>query len=224
MKRFGGKNLLIIGDSIINGSGNGDFGVGEYLAKDMGFTLFKYCVGGARVGYNEGKSWVVEQVIKAIEDKVSPDYIVFDGFTNDCFKTDGVNFDVPLGNIPQEEVNIYNVSRRDDFSMCFKAVAGALKKYFAGAKILFLRPHKMGRREEIAQREYGDRAAEICKSYGIAIADIYNDSDMDTFNPVYRDKYTHDSYGWGRGDSTHPNALGYEEKYMPLVEAEILKL
>ena len=61
-----GKKLLVFGDSIINGSGNNNFGVGEYLERDYGVKLYKYCIGGARVGFVEGKSWVVEQVRKII--------------------------------------------------------------------------------------------------------------------------------------------------------------
>ena len=57
MSGFGGKNLLLLGDSIMYGSGNGGVGVGEYLSADLGFNLIKYCVGGARVGYREGKSY-----------------------------------------------------------------------------------------------------------------------------------------------------------------------
>lgn len=221
---FKGKNLLVLGDSIMNGSGNGDFGVGEYLAKDMGFTLYKYCIGGARVGFFAGTSWVVDQVKKAVNDGVKPDYIVFDGFTNDCCKSDGENFDVPIGNMPAGEININNVSTTDDFSTCFSAVCLALTQNFADAKILFVRPHKMGRREDEGQRRYGDRAAEICAKYNIAVADIYGSGKMNTFIPELRDKYTFDSYDWGRGDCTHPNTLGYEEIYMPFIEGELVKL
>ena len=39
---FIGKTLAVFGDSIINGSGNDNFGVGEYLIKDYGFVLLKY--------------------------------------------------------------------------------------------------------------------------------------------------------------------------------------
>ena len=86
---FSGKTLLVLGDSIMYGSGNGGKGVGEYLGERFGFILKKYCVGGARVGYYEGKNWLVEQVRSAILDGISPDYIIFDGFTNDCNMTDG---------------------------------------------------------------------------------------------------------------------------------------
>ncbi len=84
-----------------------------------------------------------------------------------------------------------------------------------------MRPHKMGRRGAGVQKIYGERATEICKMYGIAVADIYNDSGLDTFDCVQRDRYTADTYGWGKGDCTHPNAKGYIEKYMPLIEKEI---
>ena len=82
----------------------------------------------------------------------------------------------------------------------------------------------MGRREEEAQRVYGDRAAEICRKNGIAVADVYNKSCLDTFSADDRDKYTADTYGWGKGDCTHPNAAGYEKFYMGLIEKVLKEL
>lgn len=219
------KTLALFGDSIMYGSGNGGTGVGEYLAKDLGFRLLKYCIGGARMGYHEGKSWIVEQVRVAIRDKIEPDYIVFDGFTNDCFKTDGVNFDVPLGETVNKPDDILSLTDEfSDFSRCFEITVAAFKKYFPKAKLLFVRPHKMGRREDEAQRVYGDRAAVICKKYGVKIANVYGESGLDTFNEDHRDRYTADTYGWGKGDCTHPNAAGYEKFYMPIIEKQIKEL
>lgn len=221
MTDFSTKNLAVFGDSIINGSGNGNFGIGEYLAKDFGFNLLKYCVGGARTGYCKGKGWIVEQVRAAVNDKIQPDYIVFDGFTNDCCKTDGLNYDVPLGELKAGNIaeDIFAVSEENTtFSQCFEVIVCAFKKYFPSAKIIFVRPHNMGRRGEEIQRIYGERAVEICRAYGVAVADIYKESDLNTFLPDHRDLYTADTYNWGRGDGTHPNARGYEEKYLPVIE------
>ena len=216
------KTLVVFGDSIMYGSGNDGFGVGEYIVKDFGVRLMKYCVGGARVGYYEGKNWVVEQIIKAINDGILPDLIVFDGFTNDCFRTDGVNFDVPLGEAGVTD--IFEISKNSSFTECFESVVCAFKKFFPSAKIIFVRPHKMGRREEEAQRVYGERAVEICKKHNVAVADIYAESGLNTFLPDHRDKYTADTYGWGKGDSTHPNADGYEKFYIPIIEKIIKEL
>lgn len=224
---FTGKNLAVFGDSIMYGSGNCGFGVGEYLKKDMGFEITKYCICGARTGYYEGKNWIIEQVRQAIADKIQPDYIIFNGFTNDCYRTDGVNFDVPLGEISKgfDGFDITAVSKENTtFSNCFENILSAFKSYFPNAKVLFIRPHKMGRREEEAQIIYGERAVALCEKWGITVADIYTESGLDTFIPEHRDLYTNDSYGWGKGDSTHPNTLGYEKFYMPIVEQKIKEL
>ncbi|MCD8040795.1 MAG: SGNH/GDSL hydrolase family protein [Clostridia bacterium] len=225
MTEFEGKSLFVFGDSIMNGSGNNDFGIGEYLARDMGFELHKYCVGGARVGYDQGKSWVPEQVIKAIEDGAKADYIVFNGFTNDCNVTPPNDFpDVDLGEFPQSYAagDVYTLTKKQaDFSRCFDSVVYTFLTYFPAAKILFVRPHNMGRRTDVLQKLYGERAVEICKKWSVPVADIYHESCLNTFISQHRDLYTCDSYGWGRGDCTHPNALGYEKKYMPIIEAKI---
>ncbi|MDE6104932.1 MAG: SGNH/GDSL hydrolase family protein [Clostridia bacterium] len=226
MKEFENKKLLILGDSIMYGSGNGGVGVGEYLEKSLGFTIIKYCVGGARVGYHEGKSWIVEQVQQAINNGEKPDLIIFDGFTNDCNMSDGKNCDVPFGspsnNVPTD---IFKIKKSNtNFCGCFKSVCEALKKYFPQAKVIFVRPHKMGRRGAEVQVKYGEYAVKVCKDYGFAVADIYADGKLDTFDEAMRDKYTNDSYGWGKGDCTHPNEKGYLKFYMPLIESAALNL
>ncbi len=227
MSGFGGKNLLLLGDSIMYGSGNGGVGVGEYLSADLGFNLIKYCVGGARVGYREGKSWVIEQVKNAISQGVKADYIVLDGFTNDCCRSsDGVH-DVPLGEIAEgyECFDIFAVEKNDtNFSNCLENVFAALKKYYPKAKILFVRPHKMGKRDKTSQKIYGERAVEICRKWSVEVADIYSESALDTFLTEHRDAYTFDSYNQGFGDCTHPNAECYKKFYMPIIERKIKEL
>lgn len=222
------KKVLLLGDSIMNGSGNHSFGVGEYLKKDYNITLYKYCVGGARVGYFAGKNWLVEQVRKAIDAKVDPDLVIFDGFTNDCHQqVAGGACDVPLGEVASgfDPVDIFEVQKENtNFSDCFQSIACAIKKHFPNAKYLFIRPHRMGKRGEKEQILYGERAVELCKKWGIEVCDLYKDCPMDTFNAEDRDKYTFDSYGKGMGDCTHPNARGYEEKYMPVIEEAIKNL
>lgn len=221
------KSLLIFGDSIMNGSGNNDYGVGEYLSAMLGFKLLKYTVGGARVGFVEGKNWIVAQLKKIISDGVRPDYIVFDGFTNDCNISEGATTpDVPIGEMPKgyNAKPLDEIKKTDDFSTCFDAVVCALLKNFPYAKILFVRPHNMGRRDDFLQRQYGERALAICAKWGVPFVDLYSESGLNTFLPEHRDLFTNDSYGWGRGDCTHPNASGYETKYMPLIVSKIKTL
>ena len=224
---FSDKSVAVFGDSIAFGSGNGGFGVGEYLSADLGFKVLKYAVGGARVGFCHDKNWVVEQVRGAIAEGIKPDYVIFDGFTNDCNIREGATLpDIPLGEITQGYAgfDINKVSTEDTFSRCFEEIVCAFLTYFPKAKILFFRPHNMGRRDDKLQKLYGERALAICKKWGIAFVDLYSESGMNTFLPEHRDLFTNDSYGWGRGDCTHPNALGYEQKYMPLIEAKIKSL
>lgn len=222
-----GKSVAVFGDSIAYGSGNNGFGVGEYLNAHLNLKLLKYAVGGARVGFCAGKDWVVRQVKEAIGAGICPDYIVFDGFTNDCVISEGATTpDVPLGEMSDgyDGFDIFKVTHSDTFSRCFEEIVFAFLKYFPKAKILFFRPHNMGRRDDFLQRQYGERAMRICAKWGVACADLYSQSGMNTFIPEHRDLLTFDSYNLGRGDCTHPNALGYELKYMPLIEAKLLGL
>lgn len=228
-----GKKVLVFGDSIMYGSGNGGFGVGEYLERDLGMVCKKYAVGGARVGFIAGKSWVPEQIMKALDEGAEADYIIFDGFTNDCNISEGATGpDVPLGAVtsgsahhPFECPAVYKLKREGStFAECFQSVIYTLLLRFPKAKILFIRPHNMGRRDHDLQKQYGEYALYICEKWGVPYVDLYKNSGLNTFIPRHRDMFTCDSYGWGRGDCTHPNALGYELKYMPLIEAALLAL
>lgn len=222
-----GKTVAVFGDSIAFGSGNKGCGVGEFLSADLGMNAVKYAVGGARVGYRSGKNWVIEQVVRAIKDGINPDYIVFDGFTNDCNVSEGATCpDVPLGELQSgyADYDIFKVEKTFTFTRCFEEMIFAFLKYFPKAKPLFFRPHNMGRRDDLLQRQYGERAIEICKKWGVPFVDLYSESGLNTFIPEHRDMFTCDSYGWGRGDCTHPNEQGYRLKYMPLIEAKILTL
>ena len=224
---FKGKSVVIFGDSIAFGSGNNGFGVGEYLKMHLGLSLIKYAVGGARVGFCAGHNWLVEQVRNAIRDGITPDYIVFNGFTNDCNISEGATLpDVPLGEMSEGYAgfDIFSDEKPNTFSRWFEEVVFAFMKYFPKAKLLFFRPHNMGRRDDLLQRQYGERALRICRKWGVPFVDLYSESGLNTFIPEQRDMFTCDSYGWGRGDCTHPNALGYELKYMPLIEAKLKTL
>lgn len=160
-----GKKVLVFGDSIMYGSGNGGFGVGEYLERDLGMVCKKYAVGGARVGFRAGKSWVPEQIMKALDEGAEADYIIFDGFTNDCNISEGAaGPDVPLGAVtsdssrrPYECPTVYELKREGStFAECFQSVIYTLLLRFPKAKILFIRPHNMGRRDDDLQRQYGE--------------------------------------------------------------------
>jgi len=224
---YSDKLLAVFGDSIANGSGNADFGVGEYLVKEFGFSLRKYAVGGARVGFKEGKNWLVEQVKRALAEGVAPDYIVFNGFTNDCNVSEGATEpDVPLGEITQgySGFDINKITKSDTFSYCFETILYTFLSNYPKAKILFFRPHNMGRRDDALQKLYGERALALCRKWGVAYVDLYSESGMNTFIAEHRDMFTCDSYGWGKGDCTHPNALGYELKYMPLIKSKLMSL
>ena len=220
MNNLENKMVLILGDSIMYGAGNNGKGVGEFLEEICHMKFIKRAINAATIAFwNPEKSWIVDQVREVLRENINPDYIVMDGFTNDCCVLDGT-MDTPrtlLGNENPKLIDINDINESNNFSECFISIIQTLRDNYPKAKIVFVRPHNMGRRLDHLQRLYGERAVLLAKKYNLEICDIYNESTLNTFDPIQRKKYTFDRFNDGLGDATHPNELCYREIYMPLI-------
>ncbi len=65
---------------------------------------------------------------------------------------------------------------------------------------------------------YKNGISSVCEKYGVPIADV--SAVMSTRNTAICKKYTSTRLGvYPNGDGVHPNELGYETYYMPVIEA-----
>ena len=74
----------------------------------------------------------------------------------------------------------------------------------------------MSSRDYTKQRECQKRCIEICNKWGIPVADVGNKGNLNTFLPSMY-KFTNPTDTQPNGDRTHPNQLGYEKFYLPLI-------
>lgn len=193
-----GKKLLVLGDSIITGNEVGGNGIGERIKNLNEMTLIKRSLGGATMAVVSGSTNnIVNQVNNSISNNDNPDYIIFNGLTNDI----GSPGTIQLGTI----TNGFNASLdTSTFSGAMEYVLKSLINAYPSAKILYLRPHNMSSRNSQKQIDFGNRALEIIKKYSKRYIDLYNDGGLNTNITTLRNLYTVNS------DGTHYNDDGYE--------------
>ena len=114
--------------------------------------------------------------------------------------------------------NDYNISNfvkttiSGGLEYCFNKLKGA----FPDAKIVFVSVHKMGSRDYTKQTECQKRCIDICNKWGVPVADIGNTGNLNTFLSSMH-KYTNPTTSQPNGDKTHPNQLGYDTFYIPII-------
>ena len=203
-----GKTVAVFGDSIMRGDGNNGVAVGDMLAERYGMAVYKYAVSGAVMGKYEDRSHIADQVNNAVAAGIAFDYIVFNGGTNDIMLENGAPC-CDLGNISSDYAGAYDEAT---FSGGLETAAYQLHTKYPTATLVYMRAHNMASRDYTLQRDYGERAKEICEKWAIGVVDMY--AKMNTCLPAGQTKYL--------ADSTHPNAAGYSEKYLPALERHIL--
>ena len=201
------KILFNFGDSIAAGDGNNGKGYAELLGEKYGLHVNDYANGGATLGDTASNN-ITSQVDTAIANGGSPDYILIEGGTNDIVNS------VELGNITTD----YSLSKfvKTTTSGGLEYCLYKLKETYPNAKIIFVSVHKMGSRDFTKQTECQKRCKEICNKWGVPIADIGNSGNLNTFLPSMH-KFTNPTNSQPNGDRTHPNQLGYEKFYLPII-------
>ncbi|MFT8727356.1 MAG: SGNH/GDSL hydrolase family protein [Liquorilactobacillus ghanensis] len=97
-----GKRIYAFGDSIICGHLYSKKGFVDFLAQQEGMKLRKYAVNGGSI--LPGKLNILQQIFEAPDQE--PDFIIFDGGTNDAFKRNEQYF----GSILKDsKANIYDL-------------------------------------------------------------------------------------------------------------------
>lgn len=204
-----GKTLVTIGDSIMAGNGNNNFGIGYIIASRNSMKLTDYSEGGATIGYiseqSNNKLNIQYQKDLAVDAGVTPDYILIDGQTNDIDKTAFIG----IGEVGSS----YDVDSFDKttFAGGLETIFYDLKTAYPTAKIIYVRAHHIGNRALSSQEKYGDVAAEACAKWGVSVADVFNNGTMNTFMEVYK-QFTNNN------DGTHPTREGYDRFYINLIE------
>ena len=101
------------------------------------------------------------------------------------------------------------------FSGAFEEICYRLKTYWKGVPVFYVCVHKMSSRDTELQNTYSKRAKVLCKRWSIPIIDVYDCGGLNTYISEHKNTYTNNS------DGTHPNELGYNTFYIPLIEKNL---
>ncbi|MDX2914601.1 SGNH/GDSL hydrolase family protein [Streptomyces griseiscabiei] len=205
-----GKSVYAFGDSIVYGHVY-PRSFADLVTEQESMNLTKLARNGATIGADPHASG--GQILAQIEDApaAAPDFVLFGGGTNDAqsnFRDHAYELAVYAEAV---ERTLHTASRR-----------------WPTAHIVYVTAHKLGSRDwdtQVALREITLRA---CHAWGVAVADVFADTNFDTREDAQRVTYTFDNLvdgfpGTG-GTGTHPNMAVMTEFYGPVVRARMRQM
>lgn len=206
------KRGLSFGDSIMYGAGNNGIGILDILSDKYGYGVSDYSVSGASCAYHDGRSHIVAQIQNAIAKNITPSFILIDGLSNDIVISE-------LGTL--DNSFDYQSKGYANFTSGLEYCFGLLKQNYPLVPIIYVLPHSSNARDYATELAFGNRAREICKKWSVPIVDVYANGNFTARVTEQLQAYT--DYP-NENTGTHPNQLGYEKGYIPLVYAELKKI
>lgn len=195
-----GKTIYAFGDSIVYGHTAPDKSFTRLIADEYDMSLTMKAVNGASVIKSDNH--ILTQIKAAPEE--APDVILFDGYTNDAYAQ---TFHV-LGEIKGSAAREF-----DETTFCgsFENIIYTLQQKWPETPIVFVTIHKSGGRDWDIQCKLRELSMEMCKAWGIQVADVFEDTDLDTRDAEQMKKYIIGGAG------SHPNVEACKEFYIPVV-------
>ena len=204
-----GKTLGNFGDSIADGVSASYKSYAHRIAEKYRMTIHDYANGGATIKVTDGNTNNILNQINNAE-ATTLDYILFNGYTNDCYPATNVTDESYVGVITEGYNDTYDINT---FCGAFEQILKTLQEKYEGAKIVYVSTHINDSRDLKSQKIFNELALRICKKWGVMVANMFEEGGLNSLLTVHKTKYIN--------DGSHPNALGYDEKYVPLVESKM---
>jgi hypothetical protein len=218
-----GKSMYAFGDSIVAGHMYQRASFPDFVGRLEGMTVTKRAVNGATV--MPSSNVIVNQLSGA--PAAEPDYVVFNGGTNDAYPATLEH----LGAVSDG----FDPARLDTntFAGAFENLVAQLKAKYPNADLVYVAVAKLGARDVGVQQTLRDLELAICAKWGVAVADVWA-AGLDTTDNTQRVKYSFDSLqpqnglpgtaettgSWADGTrptGTHPNFPAIERFYEPVL-------
>ncbi|MFI7017314.1 RICIN domain-containing protein [Streptomyces sp. NPDC050164] len=219
-----GKSVYAFGDSIVFGHQYSRSFL-NFVAEREGMTLTKYARNGATVGPapNASGGQIITQVRSASSQ--APDFVVFDGGTNDAIEIHD-NLTYAIGTISgSKDPATFNTGT---YAGALENTIYTMRQKWPAAQLVYVAAHKMGSRDwdtQLALRQINLQAA---LKWGVAVADVFGSTTLDTRVDAQRVAYTFDGlvngFPGSGGSGTHPNISGITDFYVPELTAQLSQL
>jgi lysophospholipase L1-like esterase len=207
-----GKTVYAFGDSIVHGHTYARSFVNLTAEREL-MNLTKYAVNGAAIG--PAGSQIITQVRGAASR--SPDYVVFNGGTNDAELVYANRYGVGAMAAGFDPAAF----DKSTYAGSLETTIHAMRAKWPTARIVYVAVHKLGSRDWNTQLAIRSVTLKISDKWGIAVADVFDNTTLDTRIDSHRVAYTFNGlvngYPGTGGTGTHPNIAGITAFYVPVL-------
>jgi lysophospholipase L1-like esterase len=204
-----GKTILNLGDSIAYGAYNNGIGYADLIASKNTMSVYDYSQSGATIADVTS----VEPTRACIQHKlddfmtenpsVTPEYILLEGGANDILYAS-------LGTKTSGYEDTWTTT---EFCGGLESIINTLKINYPSSKLVFVCVHNNYARDLTDQTTYYEKTVGILKKWSVPYVDIFREGGLNTWITIMRSTYT--------DTGTHPNELGYNLFYVPLIETKM---
>ncbi|MEV6605819.1 SGNH/GDSL hydrolase family protein [Kutzneria sp. NPDC051319] len=216
--RLKGKSMYAFGDSIVYGHVY-PRGFVNFTAERESMNLTKYAVNGASIGPSSNQ--ILTQVQRAASK--APDYVVFNGGTNDADLVYNKRFKVGTMAPGTDPAKFDNST----YAGSLETTISAMRTKWPTTRIVYVAVHKLGSRDWNTQLALRSVTLQICQKWGVTVADVFNDTTLDTRVDGQRVAYTFsglvNGYPGTGGTGTHPNIAGITDFYVPELTGALIR-
>ena len=194
------KSVYAFGDSIVYGHNAPAKSFMRLIANDYAMDLNMLAKNGATIIKSD--NWILSQIKNA--PAAAPDFVVFDGYTNDAYES-------VMTNLGAQQGPAATTFDNTTFCGAFEETLYTMKQKWPDSDIVFITIHKSGGRDWDIQCKLRELSLEMCEAWGISVADIFKDTTLDTRNADEMSKYIINGAG------SHPNEAACREFYIPVI-------
>ena len=192
-----GKNICVLGSSVVYGHASQECSVAEYFGARFGCTFTKEAVSGTTLVDTGSLSYVSR--LKKLDKNVHYDLFICQLSTNDATK------EKPLGELSADgKYDTSTITGAIEFIINYvRDTWGCPVVFFTGSH------YDSDRYDAMVKRLY-----DIQDKYGIGILDLWNDPSFNGISGELREIYM--------SDDIHPTKAGYRDWWGPELERQLL--
>jgi len=218
------KTIYGFGDSIVAGHYL-KIGMLNHVVEKNEMEFTNYAVNGATIIPDIAKQipdliwvWDIAKQIAHASDLV-PDFICFDGLTNDAAEIVKNHY---LGRITDKYQGEYDTAT---FIGAFENICYQLRNKYQNSHIFYIAVHHMPLQSEVTQCCLQYWARTVCKKWSIPVIDVFRKGGVNTCIDGMRYEFSYNGEGETKdGSGVHLNSEGYRRWYAPLIEAQLKKV